>query len=68
MVRAVIEHGGIPIPAHADRNTGSSKGLLAVKDNTRKCQLDPNTIRQVMDLEDLLAVEWENMGNRFWIL
>lgn len=31
VVRAVIEHSGIPIPAHADRNTGSGKHLLAVK-------------------------------------
>ncbi len=54
VVQAVLDAGGIPIPAHADQN----KGLLRVNPETRECALDANTVRQVMDVEHLLAVEW----------
>ena len=54
VVQAVLDAGGIPTPAHADQN----KGLLRVNPETRECALDANTVRQVMDVEDLLAVEW----------
>ena len=54
VVQAVLGAGGIPIPAHADQD----KGLLRVNPGTRECALDANTVRQVMDVEDLLAVEW----------
>ena len=54
VVQAVLDDDGIPIPAHSDQD----KGLLRVNPGTRECALDPNTVRQVMDIEGLLAVEW----------
>ena len=65
VVCEIRDAGGIPIPAHADRqdNNGNGKGLLAVRAGTRKCQLDAKTVRQVLDTEYLLAMEWEDMGH-----
>lgn len=54
VVQAVLDAGGIPIPAHAD----GDKGLLRLQPETGKCSLDANTVRQVMETEGLLAVEW----------
>ncbi|MES9989481.1 MAG: TrlF family AAA-like ATPase [Candidatus Thiodiazotropha endolucinida] len=54
VLHAVFDAGGIPIPAHSDQD----KGLLRVNLGTRECGLDANTVRQVMDIDDLLAVEW----------
>ncbi len=54
VVQAVLDANGIPIPAHSDQD----KGLLRVNPGTRECALDPHTVRQVMDIEGLLAVEW----------
>ena len=54
VVQAVLDAGAIPIPAHADQD----KGLLRVSPGTRECALDPHTVRQVMEVEGLLAVEW----------
>ncbi|MCX8518699.1 MAG: chromosome segregation protein SMC, partial [Methylophilaceae bacterium] len=45
VIRQVLQAGGIPIPAHADKE----KGLFA---------LDSNTLKQVLAVEGLLAVEW----------
>ena len=55
--------GGIPIPAHADRQgtNDNGRGLFAVRAGTRQLQLDANTVRQVLDTECLLAMEWEDM-------
>ena len=63
VVCKVRDAGGIPIPAHADRQgeNGNGKGLLAVRAGTRRLQLDANTVRQVLDTECLLAMEWEDM-------
>ena len=64
VVCEIRDAGGIPIPAHADRllgENGNGKGLLAVRAGTRKLQLDANTVRQVLDTECLLAMEWEDM-------
>ena len=61
VVCEIRDAGGIPIPAHADRQGNNGKGLFAVQEDTRKCQLDPNTVRQVLDTECLLAMEWEDM-------
>ena len=63
VVCEIRDAGGIPIPAHADRQgeNGNGKGLLAVRAGTRECQLDANTVRQVLDTECLLAMEWEDM-------
>ena len=65
VVCEIRDAGGIPIPAHADRqsNNGNGKGLLAVRTGTRQCQLDTHTVRQVLDTECLLAMEWEDMGH-----
>lgn len=54
VLHAVFDAGGIPIPAHSDQD----KGLLRVNPGTRECGLDANTVRQVMDIDGLLAVEW----------
>lgn len=59
VLRTVLNNGGIPIPAHADQN----KGLLRVMPNSHKCGLDANTVKQVMDTEGLLAVEWVDTDN-----
>ncbi len=61
VVCEVMDAGGVPIPAHADRQGNSGKGLLAVRPGTRQPQLDPNTVLQVLDTECLLAMEWEDM-------
>ena len=59
VVRAILDAGGIPIPAHVDQD----KGLLRVNQGIRVCVLDANTVRQVMDVDDLLAVEWRDDAN-----
>ena len=54
VVNFVLSVGGIPIPAHADRR----KGLLQVKqDDPLATQQDPNTVRQVLDEQGILAME-----------
>jgi hypothetical protein len=58
VVQNVLEAGGIPIPAHADQD----KGLLRVKPATRECALDANTVRQIVEIEGLLGVEWLDAG------
>ena len=54
VAQAVLEAGGIPVPAHAD----GPKGLLQVKDGTHKPFLNASTVRQFMAVDGLLAVEW----------
>lgn len=54
VVQAVLDADGIPIPAHSDQD----KGLLRVNPGTRECTLDSHTVRQVMEIDGLLAVEW----------
>lgn len=54
VVQAVLDAGGIPIPAHADQE----KGLLRVKPGTHESEMDANTLREVMAIDRLLAVEW----------
>lgn len=65
VVCEINDAGGLPIPAHADRQgeSGNGKGLLAVHAGSRRLQLDANTVRQVLDTESLLAMEWEDMRN-----
>ena len=58
VVQAVLDAGAIPIPAHADRD----KGLLRVNPDSRECALDANSVRQVVAVEDLLAIEWLDTG------
>ena len=54
VTQAVQDAGGIPIPAHADQE----KGLLRVKPDTHESAMDANTLREVMAMDGLLAVEW----------
>ncbi|QJX01967.1 hypothetical protein HML84_06545 [Alcanivorax sp. IO_7] len=61
VAQAVLDAGGIPIPAHADRD----KGVLAVEPGTKKCRLDSTTVKQLLEIEDLLAVEWVDTNSPF---
>ncbi len=54
VIQAVLDAGGIPIPAHADQE----KGLLRVKPGSHESAMDANTLREVMAMDGLLAVEW----------
>ena len=54
VVDTVIEAGGIPIPAHVDQKNG----LFQLGNGKNKSVLDPPTVQQVMQIEDLMAVEW----------
>lgn len=54
VVEAVLDVGGIPIPAHVD----GPKGLLrATDDVSTSSELDSNTIRQVLGQTGILALE-----------
>lgn len=55
----ILESGAIPILAHADQQ----KGSLATQPNTRKTTHDANTLHQVLDMKDLLAMEWVDLNN-----
>jgi hypothetical protein len=61
VIEEVIKAGGVPIPAHADQ----AKGLLRCKPESKRSQLDANTLRQAIGLEGLLAVEWCD-DTSFW--
>lgn len=62
VVEEVLNAGGIPIPAHADRPGDTGKGLLAVREpGSGASRLDANTIRGLLDEPRLLAVEWEDL-------
>jgi len=61
VIAKIIERGGIAIPAHAD----STKGLLRVDPGTRKCALSAHTVRQALEVEGLLAVEWCDPANPY---
>lgn len=54
VVERVIAEGGLAIPAHVD----GDKGLLQVEVGTRKCSLDTNTVKQVLQEQGILALEW----------
>ena len=53
VVRTVLEQGGIPIPAHADRD----KGLFRLTTDGDGTALDSNTTAQVLDCDGILAME-----------
>ena len=54
VVEIVLDSGGIPILAHADR----PKGLLQPqKEGSKKTLIDASTVSQVFDCEDMLAME-----------
>lgn len=54
VVERVLASDGLAIPAHVD----GDKGLLQVEPGTRKCLMDTNTVRQVMNEAGILALEW----------
>ncbi|KQQ49889.1 chromosome segregation protein SMC [Pseudomonas sp. Leaf127] len=54
VIKHVIAEGGLAIPAHVE----GDKGLLQVEQETRKCLLDTNTVRQVLQEPGILALEW----------
>lgn len=54
VVERVLAADGLAIPAHVD----GEKGLLQVEPGTRKCLMDTNTVRQVMQEAGILALEW----------
>lgn len=58
VVKTIISAGGIPIPAHAD----GESGLLRLGQGNSP-YLDANTILQVLNEHGLLAVEWLDMSN-----
>jgi hypothetical protein len=58
VIEHVIAEGGLAIPAHAE----GEKGLLQVETGTRKCLLDTNTVKQVLQEPGILAIEWTS-GN-----
>ncbi|MBR8214124.1 TrlF family AAA-like ATPase [Burkholderia vietnamiensis] len=53
VVEEVLAAGGVAIPAHVD----SDKGLLQIQPGTRKCKLDPTTVKQVLQEPGILALE-----------
>ncbi|MCY4540796.1 MAG: AAA family ATPase [Rhodobacteraceae bacterium] len=63
-VQAVLDAGGIPIPAHADQE----RGLFQVRPNTQQLKLANDIVSQVLDANGLLAVEWTNMESGVPIL
>jgi len=54
VIQAILAAGGVAIPAHAD----APKGLLQCRAGSSQSQLDANTLRQVIAVEGLQAVEW----------
>ncbi len=57
VVRIVIEHGGIPIPAHADRDKGLFRLATGDDGSRRGTALDSSTTAQVLDCDGILAME-----------
>lgn len=61
VIEAIIAANAIPIPAHAD----ADKGLLRVNPGSRQCALSANTVKQALEVEGLLAVEWCDLINPY---
>lgn len=61
VLKDILESGAIPIPAHAD----ADKGLLAVRADSQQSNIDANTIRQALDVEGVLAVEWVDLNKAY---
>ena len=57
VVRIVLEQGGIPIPAHADRDKGLFRLATDGDGTERDTALDSNTTAQVLDCDGILAME-----------
>lgn len=61
VLEEVMRAGGIPIAAHAD----NPKGLLRCIEGSNRPSLDANTLRQALDVEGLMAVEWCDRSKGF---
>lgn len=61
VVEKVLAAGGLPIPAHAD----GDKGLLQAEPSSHKCRLDTNTVKQVLQVPGISALEWCNPSTPF---
>lgn len=61
VLEKIIQHGAVPIPAHAD----AASGLLRVTPDTRSSALSANTVKQALEVEGLLAVEWCDLTNPY---
>lgn len=61
VIEEVLKAGGLPIPAHADQE----KGLLRCQPESKRSQVDANTLRQAIGVKGLLAVEWCD-GSKPW--
>ena len=57
VVQEVLDAGGLPIPAHVDRD----KGLLQTQAESRKSRIDANTLRQVLEHQGILAMEQKDL-------
>lgn len=57
VIQIVLNSGGLPIPAHVDEN----KGLLRLEAGSQtKAALDANTLRQILEIPSILAMEVVN--------
>ena len=57
VIQAIVAAGGLPIPAHAD----CAKGLLQLEaEGGVKPKFDANTVAQVLESNDILAMEFVN--------
>mgnify|MGYP001627174529 FL=1 len=54
VVERILAAGGLAIPAHVE----GDKGLLQVEPGTRKCMMDANTVKAVLQEPGILALEW----------
>src|SRR5690606_29672890 len=54
VVERILAAGGLAIPAHVE----GDKGLLRVESGTRKCVMDANTVKAVLQEPGILALEW----------
>lgn len=54
VVERILAAGGLAIPAHVE----GDKGLLQIDPGTRKCVMDANTVKAVLQEPGILALEW----------
>lgn len=54
VVERILAAGGLAIPAHVE----GDKGLLRVESGTRRCVMDANTVKAVLQEPGILALEW----------
>ena len=64
-IKAIVEAGALPIPAHADRSGPTGKALFAVREGSQASRLDATTLKQLLETGHLLAVELENLVHPF---